>query len=137
MFIDEVGATRHAISDKELNELYKRLENFIADCTVEEAKESRDAFVKVQTMIYQRMRETKNNINRRKAQIESIMIVKKLELVNFQVIKEFNADFNGNVYFITGDNELGKSTVLKAIGALLTGNRDAVLKNGESKGFAK
>lgn len=65
------------------------------------------------------------------------MIVKKLELVNFQVIKEFNADFDGNVYFITGDNELGKSTVLKAIGALLTGDRDAVLRNGESKGFAK
>lgn len=65
------------------------------------------------------------------------MIVKKLELVNFQVFKEFNADFDGNVYFITGDNELGKSTVLKAIGALLTGNRDAVLRNGESKGFAK
>lgn len=65
------------------------------------------------------------------------MIVKKLELVNFQVIKEFNADFDGNVYFITGDNELGKSTVLKAIGALLTGKRDAVLRNGESKGFAK
>ena len=62
MFIDEVGATRHAISDKELNELYKRLENFIADCAVEEAKESRDAFVKVQTMIYQRMRETKKII---------------------------------------------------------------------------
>lgn len=65
------------------------------------------------------------------------MIVKKLELVNFQVIKEFNADFEGNVYFITGDNELGKSTVLKAIGALLTGNRDSVLRNGESKGYAK
>ena len=63
MFIDEVGATRHAISDKELNESYKRLENFIADCTVEEAKESRDAFVKVQTMIYQRMRETKKIIS--------------------------------------------------------------------------
>ena len=44
------------------------------------------------------------------------MIVKKLELVNFQVIKEFNADFDGNVYFITGDNELGKSTVLKQLG---------------------
>lgn len=65
------------------------------------------------------------------------MIIKKLELSNFQVIKEFNADFEGNVYFITGDNELGKSTLLKAIGALLTGNRDAVLKNGEEKGFAK
>lgn len=43
MSIDEVGATRHAISDKELNELYKRLENFIADCTIEEAKEMQDA----------------------------------------------------------------------------------------------
>lgn len=65
------------------------------------------------------------------------MYIKKLELLNFQVIKEFNADFEGNVYFITGDNELGKSTLLKAIGAMLTGNRDAVLKNGEDKGFAK
>lgn len=65
------------------------------------------------------------------------MYIKKLELLNFQVIKEFNADFEGNIYFITGDNELGKSTLLKAIGALLTGNRDAVLKNGEEKGFAK
>lgn len=58
-FIDEVGATRHAMSDKELNELYKRLENFIADCMVEEAKENRDAFVKVQTLIHQRIRENK------------------------------------------------------------------------------
>lgn len=65
------------------------------------------------------------------------MIIKRLELVNFQVISKFNADFEGNVYFITGDNELGKSTVLKAIGALLTGARDAVLKNGENKGFAR
>lgn len=65
------------------------------------------------------------------------MFIKKLELLNFQVIKEFNVDFEGNVYFITGDNELGKSTLLKAIGAMLTGNRDAVLKNGEEKGFAK
>lgn len=65
------------------------------------------------------------------------MYIKKLELLNFQVIKEFNADFEGNVYFITGDNELGKSTLLKAIGAMLTGNRDAVLRNGEDKGFAK
>lgn len=65
------------------------------------------------------------------------MIIKRMELLNFQVIKEFNADFEGNVYFITGDNELGKSTLLKAIGAMLTGNRDAVLRNGEDKGFAK
>lgn len=45
MFIDEVGATRHAISDKELNELYKRLENFIADCTIEEVKRGQDDLI--------------------------------------------------------------------------------------------
>lgn len=65
------------------------------------------------------------------------MIVKKLQLVNFQVIEKFEGDFEGNVYFITGDNELGKSTLLKAIGALLTGERDAVLRKGQEKGFAK
>lgn len=65
------------------------------------------------------------------------MYIKKLELLNFQVIEKFEAEFTGNVYLVTGDNELGKSTLLKAIGALLTGNRDEVLRNGTSKGFAK
>lgn len=65
------------------------------------------------------------------------MYIKKLELLNFQVIEKFSADFSGTVYFVTGDNELGKSTLLKAIGALLTGQRDDVLRNGASKGFAK
>ena len=65
------------------------------------------------------------------------MYIKKLELLNFQVIEKFEAEFSGNVYFVTGDNELGKSTLLKAIGALLTGERDDVLRNGASKGFAK
>ena len=65
------------------------------------------------------------------------MYIKRLELLDFQVIKEFSANFDGTVYFVTGDNELGKSTLLKAIGALLTGQRDDVLRNGASKGFAK
>ena len=65
------------------------------------------------------------------------MYIKKLELLNFQVIEQFSADFDGTVYFVTGDNELGKSTLLKAIGALLTGERDDVLRTGASKGFAK
>lgn len=65
------------------------------------------------------------------------MTIKKITLQNFQVIKDFEADFEGNVYLITGDNELGKSTLLKAIGALLTGKRDDVLRNGEDRGFAK
>lgn len=65
------------------------------------------------------------------------MIIKKLQLHNFQVIENFNADFEGNVYFVTGDNERGKSTILKSIGVLLGGDRDDLLKNGEEKGFAK
>lgn len=65
------------------------------------------------------------------------MIVKRIELKNFQVLKDLSANFEGNVYFITGDNELGKSTMLKAIGCLLTGERDPLLTNGEEKGFAK
>ena len=45
------------MSDKELNELYQRLENFIADCTIEEAKENREIFIKIKKLIHQRMRE--------------------------------------------------------------------------------
>lgn len=65
------------------------------------------------------------------------MYVKRLELSNFQVIENFACSFEGNVYFFTGDNELGKSTLLKAIGIMLTGSRDAVLQNGKDKGFSK
>lgn len=65
------------------------------------------------------------------------MYIKRLELSNFQVIEKFEGKFEGNVYFVTGDNELGKSTLLKAIGILLTGERDEVLRNGTDKGFAK
>lgn len=56
---DELGAVRHAMTAKELDDLYKRLENFIADCTRSEVDANRDALNKVQTMIHQRMRETK------------------------------------------------------------------------------
>lgn len=65
------------------------------------------------------------------------MHIKRLVLSNFQVIEDLEADFEGNIYLITGDNELGKSTVLKAMGVLLDGKRDEVLRNGTEKGFAK
>ena len=55
---DELGAVRHAMTAKELNDLYKSLENFIADCTPSEVDANRDALNKVQTMIHQRMRLT-------------------------------------------------------------------------------
>ena len=56
---DELGAVRHAMTAKELNDLYKRLENFIADCTRSEVDANRDALNKVQSMIHQRMILTK------------------------------------------------------------------------------
>lgn len=34
MVTDELGAVRHAMTAKELDDLYKSLENFIADCTL-------------------------------------------------------------------------------------------------------
>lgn len=55
---DELGAVRHAMTAKELNDLYKSLENLIADCTRSEVDANRDALKKVQSMIHQRMRLT-------------------------------------------------------------------------------
>lgn len=43
MVTDEFGAVRHAMTAKELDDLYKRLENFIADCTRSEVDANRDA----------------------------------------------------------------------------------------------
>ena len=55
MVTDELGAVRYAMTAKELDDLYKRLENFIADCTRSEVDANRDAINKVQSMIHQRM----------------------------------------------------------------------------------
>lgn len=65
------------------------------------------------------------------------MNIKKLELSNIQCIENYDAEFVNGVYLFTGENEVGKSTLLKTIFVLLTGKRDAILKNGESKGYAK
>lgn len=56
MVTDELGAVRHTMTAKDLNDLYKSLENFIADCTRAEVDANRDALNKVQTMIHQRIR---------------------------------------------------------------------------------
>lgn len=66
------------------------------------------------------------------------MHVQQIELVNFKTIKEFKKDFSGDVYLVTGENGIGKSTLIQAIGIMLTGERsDNLLKKGEQKGFAK
>ena len=65
------------------------------------------------------------------------MFIKEIQLQNFQTIKEFKGNFEGDVYLVTGENEIGKSTLLKALMVLLTGNRDEVLRMGEDKGFGR
>ena len=53
---DEAGATRHAMERKELNELYKQLENFIADLTPGEFAKNMHELTIVKTMIAERIR---------------------------------------------------------------------------------
>lgn len=65
------------------------------------------------------------------------MHIKNIHLHNFKKIKDFEKDFNGDVYLITGENELCKSTILQSIAIMLTGNRKEVLQKGKEKGFAK
>ena len=53
--VDEYGVLRHNLGVNELYELYKRLDNFIGDCTREEAEEYRGAFAQVLSLIHQRI----------------------------------------------------------------------------------
>lgn len=57
-FKDETGATRHAMERKELNQLYKQLENFIADSTPGEFERNQMELARVKTIIADRIRET-------------------------------------------------------------------------------
>lgn len=57
---DELGAVRHAMTAKELDDLYKCLENFIADCTRSEVDANRDAINGVLTLVHKRMLDLQN-----------------------------------------------------------------------------
>lgn len=48
---------RHTLTTDKLNELYRQLDNFIADLTWEEVQEHLPALNEVKTMIHQRIRE--------------------------------------------------------------------------------
>lgn len=52
--VDEFGATRHLLTKEQLNDLYRRIYDFAADCTVEEYKEFREAFIQIKTLIHKR-----------------------------------------------------------------------------------
>lgn len=54
--IDEHGVPRHTLTRTQLESLYKALENFIGDCTIEEYDKDKEAFDAVKTAIHQRIR---------------------------------------------------------------------------------
>lgn len=56
-YINECVPLRHLMTYDELLDTYRKLDNFLADCTEQEAEENREAFVKIKTLIHQRMRE--------------------------------------------------------------------------------
>lgn len=53
--LGRIGSRSARMTAKELNDLYKSSENFIADCTRSEVDANLDALNKVQSMIRQRM----------------------------------------------------------------------------------
>jgi len=52
-------ASRHTMSRETLNDLYRKLENFLADLTPEEAQSSKASLTKISTFIQQKKRQTK------------------------------------------------------------------------------
>ena len=50
--IDETGCTRYTMTLDRLQDLYKRFENFIADCTQQEYNENKQAITAVYTLIH-------------------------------------------------------------------------------------
>ena len=53
--IDETGARRHCLPFDDLSDLYRRMEEFIADCTKNEYSENKAALTDVLALIHQRM----------------------------------------------------------------------------------
>ena len=56
-FFDEMGTKRHTMSRYDLEHLYKKLGNFIADCTKEELEEHKQALLDIKGFIHKRIQE--------------------------------------------------------------------------------
>lgn len=65
-------------------------------------------------------------------------MITDLEIRNFKGIDDLNQSFNGGVFLVTGENEVGKSSFIQAIFAMLTGDRgNNLLQEGKEKGFVR
>lgn len=66
--MEDMEEIRHSLTNEKLNELYRQLDNFIADSTWEEVQEHLPALNEVKTMIHQRMNEnTKKSVEEEKS----------------------------------------------------------------------
>ena len=64
-------------------------------------------------------------------------MITKINLLNFKCIDQFSAEFTDGIYLVTGENEIGKSSLLDAILLLLTGQRGSnLLQRGKQSGQA-
>ena len=52
---EENGVVRHYMSKEKINELYRMLDNFIADCSREEYEKHQKAFTEIKTLLHGRM----------------------------------------------------------------------------------
>lgn len=55
-FKDEQNITRHEMPRFKIEALYKQLDNFIADCTIEECEQYKDSIIGIKTLLHQRIR---------------------------------------------------------------------------------
>lgn len=55
VIIDETGCRRYTMTLDELQTLYKRFENFVADCTQDEYEENKAAIIAVYSLIHKHM----------------------------------------------------------------------------------
>lgn len=55
MITDSNGAKRYTMSSEELKALYKKLENFISDCTYQEYQENKEAINNVFSLIHKHL----------------------------------------------------------------------------------
>lgn len=51
-------------------------------------------------------------------------MITNIKIKNFKSISDLNADINGSVIILKGENGVGKSSFLQAVAMLLTGSKD-------------
>lgn len=57
--ITENGTQRHTLTRKQLEETYRYLDDYIADCTESEAENNKEHFIAIKSLIHKHIQEAK------------------------------------------------------------------------------